>query len=45
MSKSNSCDYNNVYILVRGDETNIGHQLLKIVQHLFSASQKLIEQQ
>ena len=27
MLQSNFCDYNNPYILVRADETNIGHNV------------------
>ena len=47
--KSNLCDYNDAYILVRGDIT-VQHlvrhkQHLKIVHNLLNVSQKLIEQQ
>ena len=49
--KSNLCDYNDVYILLRGDITTYGRILptevahSKIVDHLLSVSQKLMEQQ
>ena len=47
--KSNLCDYNDAYILVRGDITIIVHNVtqvaLQIVHHSLSVSQKLMEQQ
>ena len=47
--KCNLCDYDDSYILIRGDITIIGDQLtqvaLKIVHHLLNVLQKLIEQQ
>ena len=47
--KSNLCDYNNAYILVRGDITVTPaseHKYhLKILHHLLNISQKLAEQQ
>ena len=48
--KSNLSDYNDAYILVRGDITIIGHNLVvevafKNVPHSLSVSQKLMEQQ
>ena len=49
VSKSNLCDYNDAYILVRGGITS--QQLLQhkynvtIVHHLLNVSQKLMEQQ
>ena len=47
--KSNLCDCNNAYILLRGDITVVElrqhKQRLKIVHHLLNVSQKLMKQQ
>ena len=47
--KSNPCDYNDAYILVRRDITIAGDNrtqvAFKIVHHLLRASQKLMEKQ
>ena len=47
--KSNLYDYNDAYILVRGNITIVRHQItqlaFKIVHHLLNVSQKLREQQ
>ena len=44
--KCNLCDYNNAYILVRGDITVIAAPANKVVvQHLLNVSQKLMKQQ
>ena len=45
--KSNVCDYNEAYILVRSDITIIGNRVIKehskTVHHLLSVSQKLMD--
>ena len=53
--KSNFCDYNDTYVLIKGDiavvaardaqVTQVLKQNLKIVRHLRGAPQKLMEQQ
>ena len=45
--KSSLCDYNDAYVLVRGNITIIGHQVAQVAFkncHLLNVSQKLIEQ-
>ena len=47
--KSNLCDYNDAYILVRGDITLIEYNgiqvVFKIVHHSLNVSQKFMDQQ
>ena len=43
--KSNLCDLNDVYILVKGEITINGHNVTQNMRHLLNVSQNLMEQQ